>query len=211
MNPVDLRLYLVTDSEGMSDAVFLHKVEAALRGGVTLLQLREKTKEGRDFYKLACKVKALARRYNVPLLIDDRIDIALAVGAAGVHVGQSDIPVEVARALLGEDKIIGATAKTVEQARIACVQGADYLGVGAIYPTTTKVKTVRTKVETLAEITCAVPIPIVAIGGLHAGNIEALRGSGAAGIAVVSALMKQDDPETVALQLRAAVKDILQL
>jgi thiamine-phosphate pyrophosphorylase len=171
------------------------------------LQLREKERDGRDFYRLAGKVNDLARKYGVPLLIDDRVDIAMAVGAAGVHVGQSDIPVHAARSLLGPAAIVGATAKTVEQALEAEAQGADYLGVGAIYPTTTKVKTILTSVETLAAIVAAVQIPVVAIGGLHAGNLGVLRGSGASGIAVVSAIMKREDTRVAVEEIIAAFRE----
>ena len=201
----DLTLYLVTDSGGMDDETFLAKVEAACRGGVTLLQLREQECGGREFLRLALRVKAVADRYGVPLLIDDRVDVALAADAAGVHVGQEDLPVEAARRLLGPGKIVGATAKTVEQARIAKAQGADYLGVGAVFPTTTKVKTVLTEVGTLAEIVREVQLPVVAIGGLNAANCDVLQGSGFSGIAVVSAIMKAGDPEAAARSLKEKV------
>ena len=201
----DLTLYLVTDSGGRDDETFRAKVEAACRGGVTLLQLREKECGGREFLRLALRVKAVADRYGVPLLIDDRVDVALAADAAGVHVGQEDLPVEAARRLLGPGKIVGATAKTVEQARIAKAQGADYLGVGAVFPTTTKVKTVLTEVGTLAEIVREVQLPVVAIGGLNAANCDVLRGSGFSGIAVVSAIMKAGDPEAAARSLKEKV------
>lgn len=199
---LDTTLYLVTDSSGLEEKEFLKKVEQALAGGVTLLQLREKEKSAREYMALARQIKELADRFGVPLLIDDRVDVAAAVGAAGVHVGQSDIPVADARKILGPDRIVGATAKTVEQAVEAWEQGADYLGVGAIYPTTTKVKTVLTSVETLREICRAVPIPVNAIGGLNAGNMGILKGAGAAGICVVSAIMKSEDPKTTALALK---------
>lgn len=199
---LDTTLYLVTDSSGREEKEFLKTVEEALLGGVTLLQLREKDKSAREYMALARKVKEISDRFGVPLLIDDRVDVAAAVDAAGVHVGQSDIPVAAARRILGPDKIVGATAKTVEQAVEAWEQGADYLGVGAIYPTTTKVKTVLTSVETLKEICCAVPIPVNAIGGLNAGNMGVLQGTGAAGICVVSAIMKAEDPRETARVLK---------
>lgn len=202
---MDTTLYLVTDSSYHTEESFLRTVEEALRGGVTLLQLREKEKSAREYMELAGKVKEICGRYGVPLLIDDRVDVAAAVGAAGVHVGQSDIPVAAARKILGPDKIIGATAKTVEQALEAWRQGADYLGVGAIYPTTTKVKTILTKVSTLKEICEAVPIPVNAIGGLNAGNMDVLEGSGIAGICVVSAIMKSEDPRRTAEELKEGV------
>ena len=202
---MDTTQYLVTDSSYHTEESFLRTVEEALRGGVTLLQLREKEKSAREYMELAGKVKEICGRYGVPLLIDDRVDVAAAVGAAGVHVGQSDIPVAAARKILGPDKIVGATAKTVEQALEAWRQGADYLGVGAIYPTTTKVKTILTKVSTLKEICEAVPIPVNAIGGLNAGNMDVLEGSGIAGICVVSAIMKSEDPRRTAEELKEGV------
>lgn len=202
----DLSLYLVTDSSGISKDEFLARVKAACEGGITLLQLREKERGGREYFKLAEKVKKIADGYGVPLIIDDRVDIALAADCAGVHVGQSDMPVCEARKLLGEDKIVGATAKTVEQALKAKEQGADYLGVGAIYPTTTKVKTVLTKVSTLSEIKKATGLPIVAIGGLNADNYAVLNSSGADGIAVVTAIMKSSDPKAAAEELLTCSK-----
>ena len=204
MKPLDLTLYLITDSSDLEEDIFLKKVEDALRAGVTLLQLREKERSGRGLYELAHKVNLIAKHYNVPLIIDDRVDVAMAVNAGGVHVGQCDLPVSAARKLIGPDKIVGATAKTVEQAKEATEQGADYLGVGAIYPTTTKVKTVLTPVATLADICRAVPIPAVAIGGLNSANLEVLRGAGMAGIAVVSAIMKANDVSATVTGLRQA-------
>lgn len=201
MNKCDTTLYLVTDSTGLEESVFLEKIKDALAGGVTLLQLREKNRSAREYMELARKVKRLTDEYEVPLLIDDRVDVAIAVDAAGVHVGQSDIPVKDARAMLGPDKIIGATAKTVPQALEAYEQGADYLGVGAIYPTTTKVVTVITEVSTLKDICSAVPIPVNAIGGLNVDNMDILAGTPIAGICVVSAIMKAEDTKQAAQQL----------
>ena len=202
MKQFDPSLYFVTDSTGFTEAEFLFRVEQALKGGVTLLQLREKDKSTREYIQLAEKVHAIAKRYNVPLIIDDRIDIAMAVDVEGVHLGQSDMPVHIARKLLGPDKIIGATAKTVPQALEAWRQGADNLGVGAIYPTTTKVKTILTSTETLREICNAVPIPVNAIGGLNKDNIDVLSGIPIAGICVVSAIMKAEDPKQAVIDLR---------
>ena len=150
----------------------------------------------------------LTKKYNVPLIIDDRVDVALAVDAEGVHMGASDMPVYLARKLMGEDKIVGATAKTVPWAKEACEQGADYLGVGAIYPTTTKVKTVLTSVETLNNICKAVPVPVNAIGGLNKGNIDVLKGIQIAGICVVSAIMKADSPQMATSELIQRAKEI---
>lgn len=204
MKHFDTTLYLVTDSTGLSQEEFLERVEGALRGGVTFLQLREKERSTRAYIQLARQVHAIARRYHVPLVVDDRVDVALAAEVEGVHVGQSDMPVEQARAILGPDKIVGATAKTVPQALEAFAQGADYLGVGAIYPTTTKVVTVLTSTQTLGEICQAVPIPVNAIGGLNRDNLGVLKGIPIGGICVVSAIMKAADPQAAAEGLRQA-------
>lgn len=209
MSKLDLTLYLVTDSTNMTEDEFLSKVEAACRGGVTLIQLREKNRTTKEYIDLASKVKAISDRYDLPLLIDDRIDVAMAVDAAGVHVGADDMPVVLARKLLGPDKIVGATAKTVEAAMKAQADGADYLGVGAVYPTTTKVKTVLTKVETLQDICEHVSIPVGAIGGLNQDNCDILKGTDINGLCVVSAIMKQDDCETAARELKAKIQSIL--
>ena len=204
----DSSMYFITDSTNYSEKEFLYRVEQALMGGITLLQLREKDKSTREYMDLAEKVHTLTKKYNVPLIIDDRVDVALAIDAEGVHVGQSDMPVSIARKLMGDDKIVGATTKTVEQAVEAYAQGADYLGVGAIYPTTTKVKTVLTSTETLGNICSAVPIPVNAIGGLNKDNIDVLKGIPIAGICVVSAIMKADDPKQAAVELQARAKEL---
>ncbi|MBR3768309.1 MAG: thiamine phosphate synthase [Clostridia bacterium] len=204
----DSSMYFITDSTNYSEEEFLYRVEQALMGGITLLQLREKDKSTREYIDLAEKVHTLTKKYNVPLIIDDRVDVALAIDAEGVHVGQSDMPVSMARKLMGYDKIVGATTKTVPQALEAYEQGADYLGVGAIYPTTTKVKTVLTSTETLGNICSAVPIPVNAIGGLNKDNIDVLKGIPIAGICVVSAIMKADDPKQAAIELQARAKEL---
>ena len=208
MKHLDTSLYFITDSTGFSEEDFLRRTEAALQGGVTLLQLREKNRTTREYLSLAEKVHELTRRYGVPLLIDDRLDVAMAMDAEGVHLGQSDLPIHIARRILGPDKIVGATAKTVPQATEAYEQGADYLGVGAIYPTTTKVKTVLTSTDTLRDICKAVPIPVNAIGGLNKTNIDVLCGIPIAGICVVSAIMKADDPRQAAIDLRDRAKEL---
>lgn len=198
----DCSLYLVTDSTGLEEKEFLNIIEEACKSGVTLVQLREKDKSGREYLNLAFKVKEITDKYNIPLIINDRIDIAIAVDSAGVHLGQSDINIKYARKILGKDKIIGATAKTVNQAKEAVEEGADYLGVGAIYPTTTKVKTVITDIKTLNEICDKVDIPVVAIGGLNEENCNILNKSKISGIAVVSAIMKAKD-------IKKAVKNLI--
>ena len=209
MKQFDTTMYFITDSTNYSEEEFLRRVEEACKGGVTLIQLREKDRTTREYLSLAEKVHEITQKYGIPLIIDDRVDIALAVNAEGVHVGQSDMPVQLARKLMGKVKIVGATAKTVSQAFEAYKQGADYLGVGAIYPTTTKVKTVLTSVDTLKDIVNAVPIKVNAIGGLNKNNLLVLKGSGIAGICVVSAIMKADDPCIAAKELRQAFHELL--
>ena len=208
MKQFDPSLYFITDSTGFAEEEFLFRVEQALRGGVTLLQLREKEKSTREYIQLAEKVHEIAKRYHVPLIIDDRVDVALAMDAEGVHVGASDMSVATARKLMGTDKIVGATAKTVPWAKEAYEQGADYLGVGAIYPTTTKVKTILTSTDTLRDICHTVPIPANAIGGLNKENIDILTGIPIAGICVVSAIMKAEDPKAAAEELKARAKEL---
>ena len=190
MKPFDTSIYFITDSTAYGEDEFLRRVDAALQGGVSIVQIREKNKSTRA-------------------IVDDRVDVALAVDAEGVHLGAEDMTVAAARRILGDEKIIGATAKTVPWARDAAAQGADYLGVGAIYPTTTKVKTVLTSVETLREICMAVDIPVNAIGGLNRQNIDVLAGIPIAGICAVSAIMKAEDPKTAAEELRARAKEVL--
>lgn len=209
MKDLDTRIYFITDSTPYTEEEFLVRVRSALRGGVSLIQLREKQRTTREYIRLAEKVNEIVKEFGVPLIIDDRIDVAMAAGVKGVHLGQSDMPIKTARKILGEDFIIGATAKTVEQALEAFEQGADYLGVGAIYPTTTKVKTVLTSTQMLDKICKAVPIPVNAIGGLNKDNIDVLKGIGISGICAVSAIMKADDPVNAVKELSAAVKQKL--
>lgn len=204
MKKLDTTMYFITDSTPYSEEEFLSRVEEACKGGVTLIQLREKDRTTREYMSLAEKIHEITMKYDIPLIIDDRVDVALAINAEGVHVGQSDMPVKIARKLMGEDKIVGATAKTVPQALEAYEQGADYLGVGAIYPTTTKVKTVLTSVDTLKDIVKAVPIKVNAIGGLNKDNIYVLENSGINGICAVSAIMKAEDPKLAASELKEA-------
>ena len=208
MKQFDTSLYFITDSTGCEENEFLSRVEAALQGGVTILQIREKNKSTRDYIALAEKVHALTRQYGIPLIIDDRVDVALAADAEGVHLGAEDMTVSMARKILGEDKIIGATAKTVPWALEEEAQGADYLGVGAIYPTITKVKTVLTSTDTLRDICKAVSIPVNAIGGLNRDNIDVLTGIPIAGICAVSAIMKADSPKEAAEGLKARAKEL---
>ena len=194
MKKIDTTLYFITDSNGFDECEFLFRVEEALKGGATLVQLREKDKTTIEYIEIAEKVHSLTKKHNVPLIIDDRIDVALAVKAEGVHLGKEDMPIATARRILGNDFIIGATTKTIPQAIEAYESGADYLGVGAIYPTTTKVKTVLTSTETLKDICKSVPIPVCAIGGLNKTNLDVLKDIDISGICVVSAIMKSENP-----------------
>ena len=199
---VEYSLYLVTDGGTRDIDGFCEKVERAIDGGVTLLQLREKTATSREFFELALRVKEITHKFRVPLIINDRLDIALAVDADGLHVGQEDLPVAVARQLLGPDKILGATAATVADALAAQEAGADYLGSGAVYPTGTKPGKALLPMERLMQIKNAVRIPVVAIGGITAENISFVRRSGVDGVAVVSAIMDSSDPSAAASALK---------
>lgn len=190
-----LRLYLVTNRYQDSLETFLKKVEQACQSGVTMVQLREKQLTTNQYYELAKIVKQITDTYQVPLIIDDRLDVCLAVDAAGLHIGDDELPVSVARQVLGTEKILGVTAKTVKRALEAEKSGADYLGTGAIFPTTTKENTPITLISTLKDICQAVGIPVVAIGGLTCENIHQLSGTGIAGIAVVRDLMQARDIE----------------
>lgn len=190
---IDYTLYLCTDRERMNTDTIEEAVELAIQGGVTVVQLREKDCTSKEFYQLAKDVKEITDAYEIPLLINDRLDIALAVGADGVHLGQSDLPIRVARDILGSDKIVGATANTLERAEEAWKAGADYLGVGDVFGTTTKADTKRVTLEELKAIKELVEIPVVAIGGINAENIASLRASGVDGAAVISAIIAEKD------------------
>ena len=195
MNREVLKLYLVTNRYQDSLESFLEKVETACRSGVTIIQLREKNLTTNQYYQLAKQVKEITDAYQVPLIIDDRLDICLAVDAAGLHIGDDELPVSVARKVLGPEKILGVTAKTVKRALEAETAGADYLGTGAIFPTTTKENAPITLISTLKTICQTVAIPVVAIGGLTSENIDQLIGTGIAGVAVVRDLMQAEDIE----------------
>lgn len=190
-----LRLYLVTNRYQDPLETFLKKVEQACQSGVTMIQLREKQLTTNQYYELAKMVKQITDTYQVPLIIDDRLDVCLAVDAAGLHIGDDELPVSVARQVLGTEKILGVTAKTVKRALEAEKSGADYLGTGAIFPTTTKENAPITLISTLKDICQTVDIPVVAIGGLTCENIHQLSGTGIAGIAIVRDLMQARDIE----------------
>lgn len=209
MNREALRLYLVTNRYQDSLEIFLEKVETACRSGVTIVQLREKNFTTNQYYQLAKQVKEITDAYQVPLIIDDRLDVCLAVDAAGLHIGDDELPVPVARKVLGPEKILGVTAKTVKRALEAEEGGADYLGTGAIFPTTTKENAPITLISTLKTICQRVAIPVVAIGGLTSENIDQLIGTGIAGIAVVRDLMQAEDIEAKTQAFLTKLDDII--
>ena len=209
MNREVLRLYLVTNRYQDSLESFLEKVEMACRSGVTIVQLREKNLTTNQYYQLAKQVKEITDAYQVPLIIDDRLDVCLAVDAAGLHIGDDELPVPVARQVLGPEKILGVTAKTVKRALEAEEGGADYLGTGAIFPTTTKENAPITLISTLKTICQRVAIPVVAIGGLTSENIDQLIGTGIAGVAVVRDLMQAEDVEAKTQAFLTKLDDII--
>ena len=209
MNREALRLYLVTNRYQDSLESFLEKVETACRSGVTIIQLREKNLTTNQYYQLAKQVKEITDAYQVPLIIDDRLDVCLAVDAAGLHIGDDELPVSVARKVLGPEKILGVTAKTVKRALEAETSGADYLGTGAIFPTTTKENAPITLISTLKTICQRVAIPVVAIGGLTSENIDQLIGTGIAGVAVVRDLMQAEDIEAKTQAFLTKLDDII--
>ena len=209
MNREALRLYLVTNRYQDSLESFLEKIETACRAGVTIVQLREKNLTTNQYYKLAKEVKEITDAYQVPLIIDDRLDVCLAVDAAGLHIGDDELPVSVARQVLNPDKILGVTAKTVKRALEAERGGADYLGTGAIFPTTTKENAPITLISTLKTICQRVAIPVVAIGGLTSENIDQLAATGIAGVAVVRDLMQAEDIEAKTQAFLTKLDDII--
>ena len=203
-----LLLYAVTDRSWTENDTLYHQVEEALKGGVTFLQLREKDLNTENFLQEAEEMKKLCAAYRVPFVINDNVEIARTVGADGVHVGQDDMPAWKVREILGEDKIIGVSAQTVEQAIKAEKDGADYLGVGAVFPTSSKADAVEVEHATLRDICAAVQIPVVAIGGISAENVSQLAGTGIDGIAVISAIFAQDFPKLAAEELKKKVEAI---
>ena len=204
----DYSLYLCTDSALMSCKTVEESVEKAVIGGCTVVQLREKNCSSREFYELALRVKQITDSYKIPLIINDRLDICLAADADGVHLGQQDLPCAEARKILGKDKIIGVSAALPEEAAAAEVAGADYLGVGAVFPTSTKTNTRPVTPETIRAIRAAVSIPFVVIGGVNQSNISSLYGLGINGAAVISAVISQPDITEAARRMKAAVKGL---
>lgn len=199
---IDYSLYLVTDRKILGTRDLAASVEKAIQGGVTLVQLREKSVSSKEFLELAQRVKEITSRYDIPLIINDRLDIALAVDAEGLHIGQDDLPMIKARELFGKDKIIGVSASTLEEALLAQQQGADYLGVGAIFSTPTKTDAPEVSLEQLSQIKKSVSIPIVAIGGINLVNLKQVIGTGIDGVSVVSAILAQEDILQAAKQFR---------
>ena len=203
LDPRRLCLYLCTDRILALGRSLEEAVEAAIAGGVTMVQLREKDASSREFYEMACAVRRITEARQVPLVINDRLDIALAVGAAGLHIGQSDLPLDAARKIAGNRLFIGVSARTLEEALSAQAGGADYLGVGAVFPTGSKADAGDAiGIEGLAAICSAVDIPVVGIGGIGPQNAQAVMKAGAAGIAVISAILSQPDIQAAAEQLR---------
>jgi thiamine-phosphate pyrophosphorylase len=203
---MDFTLYLVTDRRWLGERTLWDGVEEAIRGGATLVQLREKKISSKEYLELAQRVKEVTDRHDIPLIINDRIDIALAIDADGVHLGPEDLPVPIARKLLGGGKIIGSSAASVDEALLFQAQGADYLGVGAVFPTATKRGTEKVGLEDLRGIKSAVHIPVVAIGGINAENAKPVMETGVDGVAVVSAIMDQTDIREAARQLLSVLK-----
>ncbi|RKI30001.1 thiamine phosphate synthase [bacterium 1xD8-6] len=203
-----LRLYAVTDRSWLRGSTLYEQVEKALRGGATFIQLREKSLDTESFIEEAGQIKILCEKYHVPFVINDNVEVALAVGADGVHVGQGDMAASDARKKLGAGKIIGVTARTVQQAAEAERQGADYLGTGAVFATSTKGDAKEISHGTLKEICRSVSIPVVAIGGITAGNVMELKGTGIEGVAVVSAVFASEDIESAARELRGLAEQL---
>ncbi len=204
-----LLLYAVTDRSWIGKQTLYEQIESALLGGATCVQLREKNLDEDSFIKEAIEVRLLCHRYGVPLLINDRVDVALQSEADGVHVGQEDLPVSEIRKKTGRDFIIGATAKTIAQAQEAEADGADYLGVGAVFPSPTKKNAIRITSAQLKEICTSVSIPAVAIGGINLSNISELAGCGMSGVALVSAIFAENDIKAAAEKLKGRISDIL--
>ncbi len=204
-----LLLYAVTDRGFVGKQTLYEQIEDALRGGVTVLQLREKDLSEDEYVKEAVQVKKLCDKYGVALIINDSVDVALRSGADGVHVGIEDMAVSDIRKRVPDGFIIGATAKTVEQARSAEADGADYLGVGAVFPSPTKKNAIRITPEQLKNITDSVSVPAVAIGGITADNVDEIKDCGVDGVAVVSAIFGADDIESAAAELQRKVKEII--
>jgi len=206
---IDYSLYLVTDRELMAAAGIEECVEQAVSGGCTVVQLREKTASSREFYETAARVRKITADLGVPLIINDRADIASAVNADGVHVGQDDLPIDAARRIMGKDAIVGASVNNVTEALAAAALGADYLGVGAMFATGTKTDADITSMDELRRIRAEIKIPIVAIGGINKNNVPLFAGTGIDGIAVVSAIVAQKDARSAARELKVLFQNTM--
>ena len=207
--PEELLLYAVTDRHWLNGATLISQVEAALKGGATFIQLREKNLDDEAFYKEALEIQKLCRNYKVPFVINDNVELAKKIGADGVHVGQSDMEALDVRKVLGDDKIIGVSAQTVEQAVLAEKRGADYLGVGAVFHTDSKADVAEVSRETLKAICDAVDIPVIAIGGISKENVSELAGTGICGIAVISAIFAEKDIKKATEKLKSLTGEMV--
>ncbi|AKL95650.1 thiamine-phosphate pyrophosphorylase ThiE [Clostridium aceticum] len=204
---IDYSLYLITDRYLVGSKDFFDAVAKALQGGVTLLQVREKNISSKEFYDIGLKLKEITREFNVPLIVNDRLDIALAIDADGLHIGEDDLPIEVARRLLGKNKILGCSASTVEEALYAEKMGANYLGTGAVFPTDSKKDAgAAIGLTKLQEVVESVEIPVIGIGGVSVKNAASVKSTGASGIALISAILSQEDTYQAAKELIALWK-----
>ena len=203
---IDYSLYLVTDREMLVDTDIYTAVEEAIKGGVTLVQIREKNLSTLEFYNISSKIKIVTDKYNIPLIINDRIDIAMSIDAAGVHLGQSDMPATIARSIIGNNKIMGISTSTVEESQKAEREGADYIGVGAMFPTTTKDDADAVSIQCLKEIKDNISIPVVAIGGINEKNVELLKIANIDGIAVISDILAKKSIKAAAGKLLLSMK-----
>ena len=209
MNKDALSLYGITDRYWLNGRPLIHDVQLALEGGVTMIQLREKNLDEESFYREAIEIKELCKKFHVPFIINDNVELAKKVDADGVHVGQNDMAAQDVRAIIGPDKILGVSTQTVEEALLAQKMGADYLGVGAVFPTGSKDDCWVLSHDLCREICSAVTIPVVAIGGINLGNISKLSGLGFSGISLISAIFGQDDIKAAAMKLKEEVSKII--
>lgn len=209
MNKDALSLYGITDRYWLNGRPLIHDVQLALEGGVTMIQLREKNLDEESFYREAIEIKELCKKFNVPFIINDNVELAKKVDADGIHVGQNDMAAQDVRAIIGPDKILGVSTQTVEEALLAQKMGADYLGVGAVFPTGSKDDCWVLSHDLCREICSAVTIPVVAIGGINLGNISKLSGLGFSGISLISAIFGQNDIKSAAMKLKEEVSKII--
>ena len=209
MNKDALSLYGITDRYWLNGRPLIHDVQLALEGGVTMIQLREKNLDEESFYREAIEIKELCKKFHVPFIINDNVELAKKVDADGIHVGQNDMAAQDVRAIIGPDKILGVSTQTVEEALLAQKMGADYLGVGAVFPTGSKDDCWVLSHDLCREICSAVTIPVVAIGGINLGNISKLSGLGFSGISLISAIFGQDDIKSAAMKLKKEVSKII--